>query len=148
MGTGSGILAIAGRKLGIADVTAIDHDPRAVAACIENARINRVEIAARRDETPPPDRFDLVVANILAQPLIAMANALAETVAHDLILSGLLSGQERAVIDAYAARGLRPVAVHRREGWSMLHLARDIALEHGTNAPSDTVPDDDDGVMQ
>lgn len=129
VGTGSGILAIAARKLGAGRVAANDDDPKAVEVARENAAANgaEVEIAlapARRI----PGAFDLVVANILANTLVELAPDLAEKLAPGgvVLLSGILAPQEEEVRRAYRARGLVPLAGgDRREGeWSLLALER------------------------
>lgn len=104
-GCGSGILAVAAATLGAASVTAVDIDDQAVRATRENAERNGV---AARVHTPARDglgeqQFDLVLANILAKPLIELAPTLA---AHarggaPLILSGLLTRQIDTVRGAY-----------------------------------------------
>lgn len=129
VGTGSGILAIAARKLGAGRVAANDDDPKAVEVARENAAANgaEVEIAAE-----PARRiagtFDLVVANILANTLVALAAELASKVAPGgvVLLSGILGPQEDEVRRAYVARGLAPLAGgDRRQGeWSLLALER------------------------
>ncbi|MDQ6951062.1 MAG: 50S ribosomal protein L11 methyltransferase [Mariprofundales bacterium] len=126
MGTGSGILAIAAAKLGVQRVLAIDCDADSVTACIDNARINGVTIDSELGNAPPTaTRFDLVVANILSEPLIAMAPQLTTCVGRDLLLSGLLHDQEAAVVAAYAAVGLHLSTVSRQLEWSALHLIRE-----------------------
>jgi len=124
MGSGSGILAIAAVKLGVQHALAIDCDADSVAACIDNARINGVAMDARLGDTPPSSRFDLVVANILSEPLIMLAPALAACVSRDLVLSGLLHEQEQGVVEAYARQGLDLVVSHHQQEWSALHLRR------------------------
>ena len=129
VGTGSGILAIAARRLGAGRVAANDDDPKAVEVARENAAANGVvlEIVAA-----PAGRiagtFDLVVANILANTLVALAPELASKLAPRgvVLLSGILASQEDEVLRAYVARGLAPVAGgDRREGeWSLLALER------------------------
>ncbi|RMH51512.1 MAG: 50S ribosomal protein L11 methyltransferase [Zetaproteobacteria bacterium] len=125
MGTGSGILAIAAARLGVGAVVAIDCDADAVAACRENARINKVRIEVRLGDAPPErERFDLVVANILAAPLIAMAEALSCCVGGRLLLSGVLARQAARVEAAYAACGLQPLGVETEEEWALLEFVR------------------------
>ncbi|MBV8454518.1 MAG: 50S ribosomal protein L11 methyltransferase, partial [Deltaproteobacteria bacterium] len=79
VGTGSGILAIAMVKLGVAEVTAIDSDMAAIANAKENAGLNRVRSRIRFSTTPPGSlrgRFGLIAANILSSTLIRMASDL------------------------------------------------------------------------
>lgn len=124
MGAGSGLLAIAAAKLGAADILAIDNDPLAVAACITNARINDVTLQARLDDTPPAGPFDLVVANILAGPLIDMAVPLAACTGRQLVLSGLLTTQLGDVRRAYEATGLRYLRDDSEGEWASLEFGR------------------------
>jgi len=109
VGTGSGLLAIAARKLGAGRVAANDVDPVAVRVARENADRNGValEIAAVPLEAIAGP-FDLVVANILANTLAELAPAVAAQVAPGgiLLLSGLLAGQEGEVARAYEVCGL------------------------------------------
>jgi ribosomal protein L11 methyltransferase len=104
-GCGSGILAIAALKLGAAAVWAVDIDPQALWATRENAERNGV---AERLGTGAPDdvhgqRFQVLLANILANPLIELASRLAELLEPGgrLVLSGILSEQAEAVRQAY-----------------------------------------------
>jgi ribosomal protein L11 methyltransferase len=102
-GCGSGILALAAAKLGASEVVAVDLDSRALAACIENARANRVPIQVMSPERLPPTHYDLVLANILARPLIELAPIFVEhTIAGaQIALSGVLAGQAPEVIAGY-----------------------------------------------
>jgi ribosomal protein L11 methyltransferase len=129
VGTGSGILAIAARKLGAGRVAGTDDDPKAVEVARENAEANGValELAVVPRE-PVAGTFDLVVANILANTLVALAPELAAKVAPGgvVLLSGILAPQEEEVRRAYVAAGLAPLAGgDRRDGeWSLLALER------------------------
>ncbi len=131
VGTGSGLLAIASRKLGAGRVAANDTDPVAVGVARENAARNHVAI----ELTGAPVQavagtFDLVVANILANVLVALAPALAEKLAPGgiLLLSGILGPQEEEVRRAHLSAGLAPFEGHdRRDGeWSLLALWRPL----------------------
>ncbi len=104
-GCGSGILAIAAARLGAAQVVAVDIDEQAVRATRENAMRNDV---SDRIATPPMDAiedgpFDIVLANILAKPLIGLAPTLAELAAPGapVVLAGLLTRQIADVLAAY-----------------------------------------------
>ena len=103
-GCGSGILAIAAAKLGARRVVGTDVDAQAVRASIDNARANRVDAAFVVVDELAHERFDVVVANILANPLRLLAPALAARTAPGgaLALSGILDAQARDVIGAYA----------------------------------------------
>jgi ribosomal protein L11 methyltransferase len=129
VGTGSGLLAIAARRLGAGRVAGNDNDPVAVEVARENAARNGVEVALTVEPLAAiPGRFELVVANILANTLVELAPAIAAKVAPGgaLLLSGILGPQEDEVRDAYLAAGLRPLpGGDRREGeWSLLALER------------------------
>lgn len=134
LGCGTGILALAMARLWDVPVLAADNDPQAVAVARENVRRNglaaRVRVvksdgyraAALRRAAP----FDLVVANILANPLIEMAPGLVRHLAPGgrAILSGLMTEQEREVLAPYLAHGLRCEARLRRDDWSALLLRK------------------------
>ena len=129
VGTGSGILAIAARRLGARRVAANDDDPKAVEVARENALRNG---AAVEVTLAPLDAvegvFDVVVANIFANTLVELAPAIAARLAPGgvVLLSGILASQEAEVRDAYRAQGLQPLpSCDRREGeWSLLALER------------------------
>ena len=134
MGCGTGVLAMAMARLWHVPVLAADIDPIAVRVARDNIRRNRIAPIVRavrvdgfaagsiRANAP----FDLIVANILAGPLVAMAPALARNLAPDgvAVLSGLLESQERAVVNAHRAQGLtlrRRIAI---DGWHSLVLVK------------------------
>ncbi|MDX1625082.1 MAG: 50S ribosomal protein L11 methyltransferase [Wenzhouxiangellaceae bacterium] len=127
-GCGSGVLAIAAALKGAAAVRAIDHDPQALDATAENARRNgveeRIDIALPADAAREP--ADVVLANILAGPLVELASDIAGLVAEggDLVLSGVLVEQAADVTAAYEAY-LVPVSETRREDWVRLVLRRE-----------------------
>jgi len=122
MGAGSGLLAIAAAKLGVEEVLAMDHDPTAVEACKVNAEINGVAIRSELGDAPPHATFDLVVANILAGPLMDMAPRLAACVGKSLVLSGLLTTQVEDVCRAYIEAGLMVVRTDTQEEWAAVEL--------------------------
>jgi len=105
-GCGSGILAIAAMKLGARSARGIDIDPQAVMAARDNAGRNQVkaDFAEARDETPVKPA-QIVVANILANPLTVLAPLLARLTLPGgrIALSGILVAQTQSVLDAYAA---------------------------------------------
>jgi ribosomal protein L11 methyltransferase len=132
LGTGTGVLAIAAAKALHRAVLASDIDPPSVRVADENAALNgvrdRVQVI-RATGFAAPDfarrgPFDLVLANILANPLRQLAGPMARHLAPGarVILSGLLTHQAPAVIAAYRARGLVPLRHLRIEGWSSLLL--------------------------
>lgn len=121
-GCGSGILAIAAARLGVRDVTALDIDPVALATCRRNADENDVALSIVSADTALDGTYDLVAANILAQPLKVLAPALGRLVAPGggLLLSGILRRQADEIIEAYRpfTGHLRPMAVlGERDGW-------------------------------
>jgi ribosomal protein L11 methyltransferase len=116
MGCGSGILAIAAAKLGAPSVLAVDNDPVAVRIARVNVKANgvnsQVKCCAGDLRVFGRKRYDLVVANILADVLIQYAPTVVRCVARGrregrLILSGILVSQYREVRRAYEALGLR-----------------------------------------
>jgi len=117
-GCGSGILAIAAAKLGAARVAASDNDPQALETTRANARTNGVNVfAALPDELPQAD-YDVVVSNILAQPLIDLAPLLGPR-AGRIALAGILRSQADEVARAYAPW----CALHtagEEDGWVLL----------------------------
>ena len=132
LGTGTGVLAIAAAKALRDHVLASDIDALSVKVAAENARLNGVgpwvEVAWGSGFSAPRLRqrkpFDLVLANILANPLRQMATPMSAHLAGGarVILSGLLSAQAQSVIAAYRARGLvleRQIII---DGWSSLLL--------------------------
>lgn len=135
LGCGSGVLSIAAAKaMPGAGVLATDIDARSIEVARENTRANsvarRIRLICAEGFAHPLLRrraaFDLVIANILAGPLIELANDLAPLIAArgKLVLSGLLIDQAPAVIAAYRGAGLR-LETHRRvNGWSTLSLSR------------------------
>ncbi len=137
LGTGTGVLALAAaRRWPRARVAASDIDPVAVAVARGNLRGNGVRPGRGRGQVEllvaagPRHRrlrgpFDLIVANILAAPLIAMAPAIAARLAPGgvVVLAGLLDTQARQVAAAYTARGCR-LAMRSAGEWPTLVLVR------------------------
>ncbi len=134
MGCGTGILAIGAAKLWRRPVLACDIDREAVRVTLINARRNHVARTIRAEIASGYARrviarrapFDLVFANILARPLIAMASDLAHLLAPGgfAILSGLLARQATAVLAAHRAQGLYLVSRIALEGWHTLVVAK------------------------
>jgi ribosomal protein L11 methyltransferase len=120
-GCGSGILAIAAAKLGAARVDGVDVDPQAVETASANARANGVELRAALPEALPAAAYDIVVSNILTQPLIVLAPLLAARCARHgrIALAGILESQAAKVVAAYAPWfdiGTRATL----EGWALV----------------------------
>ncbi len=134
LGTGTGVLAIAAARALHEKVLASDIDPPSVQVARENARLNvagHLVQAVRATGFSAPQfadaaPFDLVLANILANPLRQLATPMARHLSRSamVILSGLLTHQAPGVIAAYRARGLVPVRHLRIEGWSSLLLRK------------------------
>ena len=101
-GTGSGILAIAAKKLGAERVDAIDVDPLALQTARDNARYNEVEISVM-EQLSPTRRYDLIVANILLNTIVEFAPILTTSLKPDgvILLTGLLPSQIDQVESAY-----------------------------------------------
>ncbi|MBW3095903.1 50S ribosomal protein L11 methyltransferase [Pseudohoeflea coraliihabitans] len=132
LGTGSGVLAIAAARLVPARVLATDIDPVATAVARDNMRINQVmsrvtTLTAGGLNDPKITRaapFDLIIANILARPLMTLAPKIAAARAPGgaVILSGILATQRWKVLAAYQAQGLYHVRTLWRDGWVTLLL--------------------------
>ncbi len=134
LGSGTGVLAIAAHRAAPrARVVASDIDPIAVEVARANARANSA-LAIRHivaDGMPSPRRsgavrFDLLIANILARPLVGLAGSISGRVERGgtLVMSGLLVPQARQVRAAYLARGFSLVRHDRIAGWSTLTLVK------------------------
>ncbi len=137
-GCGSGVLAIAAGLLGSAQVIAIDNDPQALIATRDNCAKNQLQ---QKIHTFSPEQFqhllsaksstlafgtaDILIANILAGPLQALANTLTALVkpGGQLVLSGILSDQAEAVIAAYTPNW-RFGPVHQQAEWCRLEAKR------------------------
>jgi ribosomal protein L11 methyltransferase len=134
LGTGTGVLAIAAAKSLRRNILASDIDAPSVRVARENAQLNGVgnRVQAIRaagfaaPEFSASGPFDLVLANILANPLRQLAGPALGHLAPKafVILSGLLNHQAGAVLAAYRARGLVPLRHLKIEGWSSLLLRR------------------------
>ncbi|AJD41801.1 50S ribosomal protein L11 methyltransferase [Rhizobium sp. SEMIA 4085] len=134
LGTGSGVLAIAVRKLKNIPVLATDIDPIATRVAADNVRRNGIASGIVAKTAPgfhstafaEHGPFDLIIANILARPLIKMAPKLAEHLAPSgsVILSGILAEQRWKVLSAYNGAKLRHVRTIWRNGWVTIHLDR------------------------
>jgi ribosomal protein L11 methyltransferase len=127
VGTGSGVLALAALILGVPRALGIDIDDEALGVAAENARINglaeRLQLARGGPETLS-GTWPLVLANVLAGPLIEMAPALVRRVGHhgQLVLSGIPASVEPDVDRAYRRLGMRRLRVNSRAGWIALAL--------------------------
>ncbi len=111
-GCGSGILAIAAKRLGCGPATGVDIDPQAVSSAKENAIRNKVSVEFYLpEEDTSNSQHDVVVANILANPLQVLAPALCQRIGPEghIVLSGILARQAKEVIETY-------------ESWLTLHV--------------------------
>jgi len=120
-GCGSGILAIVAGKLGAGEITATDIDPQALATTAANAVANGVVLTVAAPESLPPETFDLVLANILAGPLIELEPLLAARTRAGgrIVLSGILESQAAEVVAAYA-RDFNAGIIATAEGWALV----------------------------
>ena len=126
LGTGSGILAIAARKLGARKVQGCDFDPHAVRTAKENVAINAAgPIPMHKTDVlawTPTRNWDVVAANLFSQVLIKAADTIAAAVrpGGSLILSGILLIQEKEVVAAFKKRGFAFQKVVRKGKWVSL----------------------------
>lgn len=120
-GCGSGILALAAAKLGAARIVATDNDPQALRTCAENSASSGLSVQVLPPGQIGAQRFELIVANILARPLIELAPALAQFAEQGskLALCGILEEQAGEVLGAYAASFDLSVA-DTDQGWALL----------------------------
>jgi ribosomal protein L11 methyltransferase len=134
LGTGSAVLAIALAKFSHIPVLATDIDPVATRVAVDNVRLNGVSSLVETATAPgfhhpvfsARGPFDLIVANILARPLMRLAPQMARhlTPGGSVVLSGILERQRNAVVAAYTGQKFRHVRTLEREGWVTLHLKR------------------------
>ncbi len=128
VGTGTGILALAAARLG-AEVVAIDLDPEAVAAALENVRLNNLMDRVWVEGTPLTSlrqRFGLILANITAPDLLQLAEALTARLLHEgiLIISGFLADDAPTLTTRYQALGLHQTGFLTHEDWGALIFRR------------------------
>ncbi len=120
-GCGSGILALAAALLGAASVMGVDNDPQALIATLDNAQRNGVSIQVYLPKEAPTEPADILLANILAGPLIELAPHLAGMVKAGgaIALSGILPEQADSVSNAYSEWfSMQPAVEH--DGWIRL----------------------------
>lgn len=129
-GCGSGILGIAAKLLGARQIVAVDNDRQALVATEDNGRRNGVQddlVTCLPEDFAPgdvhPAQYQVVLANILAQPLINLSHLLSEYVAPEghLVLSGIMSSQSDWVKKAYQLELVREVEL---DGWVCLHFKK------------------------
>ncbi len=139
-GCGSGILALAALKLGAVRAVGVDNDPQAILATHDNAERNdvgaRISVHLPADE--PPAVYPVVVANILASALDALADTLASRVAPGgrIALSGILVGQEDALLTRYGA-WFNALNVTREDDWVRIDGVRTdgVRIDSDARAP-------------
>ena len=134
LGSGTGVLAIAVALAQQSPVLATDIDEVSARIAGENAQANGAGAFVSSVHAPGFDHpifaergpFDLIVANILAGPLVTLASDVARHLASDgvLVLSGLMTPEEPTVRDAYVAQGLTLASARQLDGWSTLVLRR------------------------
>ncbi|MFZ0219354.1 MAG: 50S ribosomal protein L11 methyltransferase [Candidatus Aquirickettsiella sp.] len=125
-GCGSGILAIAALKCGAKQVIAIDHDPQALAATTLNAEKNDIPVEKLNIFLPTDfhsrQPVDILLANILAQPLIDFATYFRSLIKTDgyCVLAGILNEQMPDVQEAYSTAGFKIIAIRHQQAWASL----------------------------
>lgn len=127
LGCGTGILAIAAKKLGFKHVMATDIDYDAVIACNHNAQINKVNIEVFHTSLLHISKsFDLICANILASVLHKMAADLANIVKNKgyIILSGILSEEAEETIKIFTQYDLKYISIKSQEDWVSIIFQR------------------------
>jgi len=134
LGTGSGVLAIAAAKRQASHVLASDIDPIATRVARDNIRRNGVAThietltaaGLHHRKFRQNAAFDLIIANILARPLMQLAPKLAKLIKQggSIILSGLLDSQRDSVLAAFRNHGFYHRASIHNQGWATLHLKR------------------------
>jgi len=133
VGSGTGVLAVAMRALGVTDVVAVDTDPVACEATLACADANGLADGVRMYASlgKVRGRFDVVTANLFAGLLIGMATSLAARTAAGghLIVAGLLASQEADVLRALRRAGFRDVRRECRATWTVLTLVRRATRE-------------------
>lgn len=130
VGTGTGILGMAAVLFGAGDVLGIDNDPEAVSAAEQNVRRNSMQDQMQISLAPLAslkEPYDIVVANIVHDVLIIMADDLARLTADGgtLILSGILAGEQvENIIKVFVAKGLLPSGQRSRQEWAALRFEK------------------------
>jgi ribosomal protein L11 methyltransferase len=127
-GSGTGILAIAAAKLGATGVIAVDNDPQAVLATTNNILANQVENRVKvvhSDEEGKLEKVDLLMANILANPLISLCEHFADLLKSGgkIVLSGIFQAQLKLVLEAYS-KYFDHLQTTQKEGWCRIDGTR------------------------
>ena len=126
-GTGTGVLAIFAKRLGAARVVAVDIDEKSVVNAKENAALNGEIIDVRLGSTPPKEPFDLILANIHRNILLANMPAYSACLSHggELWLSGFYEEDCPALLSAAEECGMHLMARHESGEWRMLQLRKE-----------------------
>ncbi len=127
-GCGTGVLAIAAAKLGAKRVSAIDNDPQAITASIENVKKNHCEDIVKTFHSDEKFKYkpcDLLMANILANPIIELEPLFSEIVKPNgtILLSGILSEQVEKVIDCYS-KNFNNIKTDNKSEWFRISASR------------------------
>jgi len=120
-GSGTGVLAIAAVKLGASQSVAVDNDPQAVLATIDNVKINQVDERIKvlhTDDEGSLNKVDLLIANILANPLVRLCEHFSTLVKSGgkITLSGILQEQLEMVLEAYS-ENFSDLKVKQKDDW-------------------------------
>ena len=129
-GCGTGILAIAAAKLGAKRVSAIDNDAQAVNSSLENVKNNNCQDVVKTFHTAETFKYkhcDLLMANILANPLIELESLFAEIVKPNgtILLSGILAEQVEKVLDCYS-KNFNNIKTKHKSEWYRISATRNI----------------------
>ena len=126
-GTGTGVLAIFAKRLGASHVVAVDIDEKSVENAQENAALNGEEIEVRLGSTPPEEPFDLILANIHRNILLANMHAYAKNLTpnSEVWLSGFYESDVPALLTAAEAEGLYVTDVLARHEWRMMKCRKE-----------------------
>jgi len=129
-GCGSGILGIAAVKLGATSALGVDYDPQALEAGRLNAELNALtpaqfDVVLPVDFLPHEKEFDIIVANILAKPLMELGGEFASYLKQkgEIILSGILTSQVSEVVGCYE-NYFQLVSAANKEEWARLHFIK------------------------
>ncbi len=131
-GCGSGILGIAALKLGASFIYAIDHDPQALESTKSNAKQNGYDELKIKTVLPnefqPAEKVDLILANILANPLLELAPLFTELLraGGTLVLSGILENQTNSIIERYQD-AFSEFNVVKIDGWSLIYAIKTMS---------------------
>ena len=125
-GTGTGVLSIFAKRLGAEEVVAVDIDDKSVLNAKENAALNEVDIDVRLGDCPPEESFDLILANIHRNILLANMARYAACLRPEgqLWLSGFYEEDCPTLIEAAKAEGLQLLEKHANSEWRLLKYAR------------------------